>query len=146
MKTARPGTPAHRPASRKRARTARAFSLLELTLVLVIIGALMAMAAVNLLGGASRAKIKTTKASMQTIASQLKTYYIEQNAYPPTLEVLVTGKFLEAKSLKDSFDGSYYYKTPGRNNNPYDLISSGEDKQLGSADDLDVWTMDTAAK
>ncbi len=130
--------------TRKPRRAARAFSLLELTLVLVIIGALMAMAAVNLLGGASRAKIKTTKASMQTIASQLKTYYIEQNAYPPTLEVLVTGKYLEAKSLKDSYDAAYYYKTPGRNNNPYDLISAGEDKQLGSADDLDVWTVEAS--
>jgi len=123
-------------------RPARGFSLLELTLVLVIIGALMAMAAVNLIGGASRAKIKTTKASMQTIASQLKTYYIEQNAYPPTLEVLVTGKYLEARSLKDSYDSAYFYKAPGRGSNPYDLVSPGEDKQFGSQDDLDIWAIE----
>lgn len=123
-------------------RSARGFSLLELTLVLVIIGALMTMAAVNLIGGASRAKLKTTKASMHTIASHLKTYYVEHNAYPPTLQVLVTGKYLEPTSLKDSYESDFYYKTPGRNNREFDLISAGEDKQLGSADDLDLWTIE----
>lgn len=128
-----------------RIRKARGFSLLELTLVLVIIGALMAMAAVNFVGQGQRAKIKTTTASMQTIGNVIKQYYVEESGYPPTLQVLVTAKLLDAKSLQDSYGSAFYYKTPGRNNNPYDLISPGEDKQLGSPDDIDLWKVEATA-
>lgn len=126
---------------RPRRRTAKGFSLLELMLVLVIIGALMAMAAVNLVGQGEKAKIKTTTTSMQTISSQLKVYALNENSYPQTLDVMVTGKLLEAKSLKDSFDNAFYYKAPGRVKE-YDLISAGPDKQLGTADDLDIWRIE----
>lgn len=127
--------------NRKSRRTARGFSLLELMLVLVIIGALMAMAAVNLIGQGEKAKIKTTTTSMQTISGVLKQYQLEHSAYPQTIEVLVTGKYLEAKSLNDSFNSQFYYKTPGRAQG-YDLISAGPDKQLGTADDIDIWKVE----
>lgn len=127
--------------NRKGRRTARGFSLLELMLVLVIIGALMAMAAVNLIGQGERAKIKTTTTSMQTISGVLKQYQLEHSAYPQTIEVLVTGKYLDPKSLKDSFDSAFYYKAPGRSQG-YDLISAGPDKQFSTADDIDIWKVE----
>lgn len=128
----------------RQARARRAFSLLEITLVLAIIGVLMAVAAVNVIGGAERAKIRATKASMQTVVTQLKTYHLDNNKYPESLLLLVTAQpaYLE-KLPKDGWDRDFYFRTPGRNNRPYDLISLGQDGEANTEDDLDYWAMET---
>lgn len=123
-------------------RMARGFSLLELTLVLAIIGILMAVAAVNILGQGTRAKISATKATINTVSSALKQYNLEYSAYPPDLKVLVTAKLLENKPLKDGWQHELYYDPRGRNKDqPYILGSSGEDGVMGNEDDINVWTM-----
>jgi len=124
------------------ARAARGFSLLELTLVLLIIGALMAVAAFNVMGQGTKARIKATKASMSVIKQGITSYWSEHSAYPPDLNALITAKILEQKKLKDGFEQPFWYASPGANNQPFDLRSSGEDKQFNTADDIDVWTMD----
>ncbi len=120
------------------------FSLLELMLVLVIIGVLTALAAWNLVGTGNRAKIRATKASLSQIQSMLKTYYLEQNTYPPDIATLVSAKYLEAKRDKDGFNRAFYYQLrTGNEERPFDLISAGPDGSLGTTDDIDVWTMET---
>lgn len=122
----------------------RAFSLLEITLVLAIIGVLMAVAAVSVIGGAERAKIKATQTSMRTVNGQLKTYHLDNNQYPPSLAVLVTAKppYLE-KLPRDGWDRDFYYKVPGRNNRPYDMISAGGDGEFNTEDDIDIWVIES---
>ncbi len=134
------GTTGMRMASR------RGFSLLEITLVLAIIGVLMAVAAVNVIGGAERAKKKATEATMRVVVGQLKTYHLDQSNYPESLALLVTAKpaYLEKLPL-DGWGNDIYYKVPGRNGRPYDLISFGPDGQGNTEDDLDVWTIDQPA-
>ncbi len=134
------GTKGMRMASR------RGFSLLEITLVLAIIGVLMAVAAVNVIGGAERAKKKATEATMRVVVGQLKTYHLDQSNYPESLALLVTAKpaYLEKLPL-DGWGNDIYYKVPGRNGRPYDLISFGPDGQGNTEDDLDVWTIDQPA-
>ncbi|MCW5768154.1 MAG: type II secretion system protein GspG [Phycisphaeraceae bacterium] len=124
-------------------RARRAFSLLEITLVLAIIGVLMAVAAVNVIGGAERAKIRATKASMQTVVGQLKTYHLDNSKYPESLALLVTAKpaYLE-KLPVDGWGNDFYFKVPGKNGRPYDLMSSGPDGEFSSEDDIDVWLID----
>lgn len=113
------------------------FSLLELTLVLAIIGILVAMVAVNIAGAGSRAKIKTTKAALEVVASQLKSYHLEYSAYPPTLDILVTAKFLDAsKALKDAWDSPFVYEPRPHGTEQFTLVSTGEDKQVGTEDDI----------
>lgn len=124
-------------------RHAKGFSLLELTLVLAIIGILIAAAAYNLVGASSRAKTQVTKASMSTIKGALSSYNIQHSSYPPTLQTLITTKFLDDKPLKDAWGREWMYDPRGRSRDqPYMLGSSGEDGQPGNEDDLDVWTMD----
>lgn len=127
--------------SRRTKRARRAFSLLELMLVLAIIGVLMAVAAVNVLGAGGRAKARATMASMETIKTVLQTYNLEQSSYPTDLKTLVSAKYLEDKKNADGWGRPFYYSVPGSNNQPYDLISYGEDGQGGTADDINVWTM-----
>ena len=124
-------------------RTRRAFSLLEITLVVAIIGVLMAVAAGSVMGGAERAKSRATKASMATITTALKSYHLDNSKYPETISMLVTAKppFLE-KTPQDGWANEFWYKGPGTNGRPYDLISAGPDGELRTEDDINVWTMD----
>jgi prepilin-type N-terminal cleavage/methylation domain-containing protein len=111
-------------------RQAKGFSLLELTLVLAIIGILIAAAAYNLVGASSRAKTQVTKSSMSTIKGALSSYNIQHSSYPPT-------------PLKDAWGREWMYDPRGRSRDqPYMLGSGGEDGQPGNEDDIDVWTMD----
>lgn len=127
-----------RGGSRRRA----GFSLLELTLVLVIIGLLIGAAAYSVAGAGARAKVRVTKASMETIRSALSQYNLEHSAFPPTLQTLITTKFLEDKKLRDGWDREFYYDPRGRGREqPYTLASVGEDGQAGTEDDIDIWTM-----
>lgn len=113
------------------------FSLLELTLVLAIIGILVAMVAVNIAGAGSRAKIKATKAALSVVASQLKAYHLEYSSYPPTLDTLVTSKFLDAsKALKDAWDTPFVYEPRPTGTEPFTLRSAGEDKTPNTEDDI----------
>lgn len=119
------------------------FSLLELMLVLAIIGVLMAVAAYNVLGGGARAKITATKASLTTIKTALTAYNLDQSAFPPDLHTLVTTKHLDDKALGDGWKNAFNYDPRGRDaDHPFILFSNGPDGQVGTADDIDVWTMD----
>jgi general secretion pathway protein G len=126
---------------------ARGFSLLELMLVLAIIGVLTAVAAWNLMGTSTNAKIKASYASMNMIRTALRTYYLSANAYPSSLQVLQTGPGALLSTdfkLADGWGQPFLYQTPGRNHE-FDLISKGPDMAYPSADDLDVWNQPQAA-
>ncbi len=126
-----------------RMRAPRGFSLLELTLVLAIMGILMAVVAYNVMGQGAKAKAKATKASMSVIDAALKQYNLEYSAFPPGLQTLIGAKILDpSKPLKDAWDVDIYYDPRGTDkDHPYILKSAGEDKQLGTDDDIDVWNM-----
>jgi general secretion pathway protein G len=113
--------------------------MLELTLVLVIMAALMAVAAINVVGAGNRAKIRTTKASMKVIQSGIKQYFLDHSEYPTSLQLLVDKEYLDP-DIKDSWGSAFFYD-PRAANGAYDLISFGKDKVEGTEDDIDVWTM-----
>lgn len=131
------------PTKNTRRRThARGFSLLELSLVIAIMGILMAVAAWNLIGGADDAKVKTTEASMKQIKNALQTYHLNNNAFPPTLQSLIPSP-LEQGSDLDSWDKPFYYSPTGKPGAPkeqgFTLISMGADGIAGTEDDIDIW-------
>lgn len=133
-----------RPACRSGHRTARpGFSLLELLLVLVILGLLAGVAAFNLVGAGEKARVRTTEQSMDTIKGAIDSFQIEKGRVPNTLEELFGSGLLDAtKSRTDAWSRAFYYSPEasieGQN---FRLISYGKDGQLGTPDDIDVWTM-----
>lgn len=124
---------------------ARGFSLLEITLVLVIIGLLMGVAAVNLLGGTERARKRTTEATMNTYKTQIQAYMVDHAGSPPaTLQALVDGKYVDADNTgappRDAWKEPFWYNpAPDDRGHPFQLRSGGKDKEVGTADDLDLW-------
>jgi prepilin-type N-terminal cleavage/methylation domain-containing protein len=64
-------------------RKARAFTLIELLIVVGIIAILAAIAVPNFLEAQVRAKVSRTKADIRTIAVGMETYAVDNNKYPP---------------------------------------------------------------
>lgn len=131
---------ATRPIRRIRRAARPAFSLLELMLVLVILGLLSTVAAVALLPQAEKAKVKTTKASLEVIKSAITGFQIDKSRLPNGLNELIPN-YLEEGKMRDGWKRDFYYRpTPG-GAREYELISFGKDGEPGTDDDIDVWTM-----
>jgi type II secretion system protein G len=61
----------------------RAFTLIELLIVVAIIAIVAAIAVPNFLEAQTRSKIARAKADMATIATALEAYRVDNNDYPP---------------------------------------------------------------
>lgn len=129
----------------------RSFTLIELMLVVIIIGALVAMVMPRLTGRGEQARITAARADIQSnIATALKLYELDNGNFPSTeegLNALLTkpgsannwnGPYLERKPV-DPWAREYKYKNPGEHRSAdYDLYSLGKDG-VESADDITNW-------
>ena len=131
-------------------RVSRAFTLIELMLVVIIIGALVAMVMPRLAGRGEQARVAAAKADIQSnIATGLKLYELDNGGFPTSDEGLNAllvkvgsannwnGPYLERKPL-DPWGREYKYKSPGDHRTDYDLWSLGKDG-TESADDVKNW-------
>lgn len=120
-------------------RAAAGFSLIEIILVVVLIGGIVAFAASRILGGGDRAKVNLARAQVQTLAAKVDQYEMDTGSLPATLEALVEnrgnavgwlGPYAKAAELKDPWNHPYVYKVPG-DSAPFELLSLGRDGQPG---------------
>lgn len=63
---------------------AKAFTLIELLIVVAIIAILAAIAVPNFLEAQTRAKVSRAKADLRSLAVGVESYYVDNNAYPYT--------------------------------------------------------------
>ncbi|MBL7185858.1 MAG: prepilin-type N-terminal cleavage/methylation domain-containing protein [Phycisphaerae bacterium] len=68
----------------------RGFTLVELMIVVLILGALAAIAVPRIMAGTATAKANGCKANVDLLNSQIELYYANNGSYPVTLAV-VTG-------------------------------------------------------
>ena len=129
----------------------KAFTLIELMLVIIIIGALVAMVMPRFAGRGEQAKAAAAKADIQAnIATGLKLYELDNGNFPTTDEGLGAllakpssaqnwnGPYLEKRPV-DPWGRDYKYKSPGEHRTAdYDLYSLGKDG-IESADDVKNW-------
>lgn len=129
-------------------RTAQAgFSLIEIILVVVLIGGIVAFAATRILGGGDRAKVNLAKAQVQTLAEKVQQFENDTGNLPGSLDELVTapgnasgwlGPYSKAAELKDPWNHAFEYTVPG-DGQPFDLVSLGKDgKPGGTSVDADI--------
>ena len=125
----------------------RGFSLIEIILVVVLIGGIVAFVASRILGGGDRAKANLARAQVQTLAEKVQQYEMDTGGLPPALEALVDntgnaagwlGPYAKAGELKDPWNHAYVYRVPG-DGQAFDLVSLGKDGQAGGESvDADV--------
>lgn len=113
------------------------FSLIEIILVVVLIGGIVAFAATRILGGGDRAKVNLAKAQVQTLAEKVQQYQMDTGTLPGTLSELVKadvsgwlGPYAKQAELNDPWNHPYVYTIPGQGK-PFDLASLGKDGQPG---------------
>ncbi len=129
----------------------KGFTLIELMLVVIIIGALVAMVMPRLAGRGEQARVTAARADIEAnIATALKLYELDNGNFPGSsegLNALLTkpssannwnGPYLERKPI-DPWGREYKYKSPGEHRqSDYDLYSLGKDG-TESADDVKNW-------
>ena len=136
-------------------RGSRGFSLLELLVVLLLLGAFAGIFAPKIFGQAEKAKQKAAKLEIDQIGQALDLYKLEIGRYPTSQEGLAAlmtapsgasnwnGPYLKRNAVpKDPWSNEYRYVSPGDQNRPYDIISLGSDgKEGGDGDgkDLNSW-------
>lgn len=115
----------------------KAFSLIELMVVIVILSLLAAFILPNLTGKGEEAKKNIACVQIKSIAQALKMYKIDNSAYPSTQEGLKhlaqKGYFDEGKLPVDPWGMEYIYTA---SDSSFEIISLGADKKEGGGDDI----------
>nr|WP_201443343.1 type II secretion system major pseudopilin GspG [Marinobacter nitratireducens] len=132
------------------------FTLIEIMVVMVILGLLVAIVAPNIMGRSDQAKVTVAETQLSNIANALDLYRLDNSHYPSTqqgLEALVSKPsgspeprnwnpdgYLKSVP-EDPWGAQYQYVSPGVEG-PYDLYSYGSDGVEGGdgdAADISVW-------
>ena len=132
----------------------RGLTLIELTLVMVILGVLAAMVVPRFAGQGEKAKIARSKSDIAAIGLALDLYELDIGHYPASLEELTkreapsdlsteakarwNGPYLKNGLPKDPWGRPYSYTHDSQHNQDYDLSSPGPDGQPGN-DDVANW-------
>ena len=120
------------------------FSLIEILVVLLIIGLLSTLVAINVLPSQDRARVEKAKADIAIMGNALEMHRLERFTYPSSelgLKALLKTGGEDSlnnvnnrgyiKSLpKDPWGNDYQYIIPGQNGE-YDLFSMGADGDIG---------------
>ena len=135
--------------NRNNVRKWRAFSLLEMVIVLGIIALILGAAITFSTGISDAARYTTTQATINETAAKLEAYRIMVGNYPteeqglralvepPATEPKPRRWAVQAKSIPgDAWGSPLVYRRPGRDGmSDFEIISAGPDLELGTEDD-----------
>lgn len=135
----------------------RAFTLIEILVVLAIIAMLAGVLLQGVGGSYDKAQVNVARIFIQTgLRTSLEKYKMELGSYPSTAEGLAAlyaapasggdrwrGPYADSDGGKlplDPWGEAYQYRFPGtKNKGKYDLFSKGPDKTEGTEDDVGNW-------
>jgi general secretion pathway protein G len=119
------------------------FTLLEIMVVVVIIGLLVAAVAPQFIRQIDTAEINRAKQDIRSIETSLNLYRLDNFRYPSTsegLDALVTNpgenvapnwkQYLREIPL-DPWQQPYHYASPGQRGGDFDVFTYGADRQEG---------------
>ena len=129
------------------------FTLVEIMLVVIIIGALAAMIIPRLSGRGEEAKVKVAKSDIDAnLSTALKLYELDNGSFPTTEQGLAAlrvkpntnplpqnwnGPYVEKDPI-DPGGRPYIYVSPGEHRTDYDLSSKGKDPASGK-EEISNW-------
>ena len=128
---------------RRLLRDQRAFSLIELLVVIIILGLIAGLVGPRLFGRVSQSKQATSKAQVELFGAALDQYRLDIGAYPPSgagLQALVqnpnvanwNGPYLKKPVVPlDPWGRPYQYKCCPGDHGDYDIWTHGADGTPG---------------
>ena len=141
------------PRRRRLMQARRAFTLIEVLLVIVIIGMLATVLIVAVGGTQDKAKIDLTKTQVSQLAGKIELYKTEFKVYPESLDDLIEkpadekiaekwyALVTKRSQLKDQWENDMQYEVAAEGdvlegNTKYKVWSNGPDQQSGTEDDI----------
>ncbi|HIP13251.1 MAG TPA: type II secretion system protein GspG [Arcobacter sp.] len=131
----------------------KAFTIIELMVVITIIGILASLVAPKFMGKLETAKIKTTKAQIEMLSTALDSFNLDTGRYPTDSEGLkvlwirnndirgYNGPYLPKPVNADAWGNPYIYKTTS-GDHAFDITSYGKDGKEGGDEknaDISIW-------
>ncbi len=134
-------------ARRKRA----GFTLVELMVVIVIIGLLATVVAINVLPSQDRAMLGKARADISVLEQAIETYRLDNLTFPDDLQALTAppaglarperyrqGGYIR-RLPEDPWGNPYQYRRPGAHGGQFDVYSLGADgREGGEGNDADL--------
>lgn len=132
--------------SARRLRRDAGVTLVEMMVVIVIIGLIAAVVAINVLPAQDTARVEKARADIRTVEQALELFRLDQSRYPATdegLDILAAQPTPDSSGLtkrsepyvrrlpNDPWGRAYNYVQPGQDGRPYDLYSLGADGREG---------------
>jgi general secretion pathway protein G len=138
-------------------------TLIELTIVIVILGILAAFIAPRIADAPQKANVSKAKVEIESLSTALQLYAAEVGNYPTTEQGLDAlwrvpnpappnwqGPYLRKQPTNDPWGNPYVYRNPGTQYGyDFDLLSYGRDGKLGGVDfdkDIANWVEETTAQ
>ncbi len=139
----------HQPGQTRRRGPRRAFTLIEIIVVVTIIAVLAAMIAPRLFSRLSWAKENAAKAEVKAIETAISLYLNDTGEILNSsfdLEILLVPAedgggpqgpyFNKDDDIIDPWENPYFVRVPGEVNYDFDVVSMGPDGQEGTEDDI----------
>jgi len=139
-------------ASRRKAR--QGFTLVELMVVIVIIGLLATVVAINVLPSQDKAMIGKARADISTLEQAIETYRLDNLTFPdaqsglqaltaPPIGLARPERYREGGYIRrlpeDPWGNAYQYRRPSAHGGQFDVFSFGADgKEGGEGNDADI--------
>ena len=137
----------------------RAFTIIEVMAVIVIIGILAGIVAVNVVGRIDKARVTSTKANLKTLHGAVIQFKFDTGQYPSEeggLQELIEqptnvtgwaqGGYIDTTTVpKDAWGNDFVYQLAPESGKPFVIISYGADgEEGGEADtpDADLYSTD----
>jgi general secretion pathway protein G len=123
------------------------FTLIEMMVVMVIIGLLMALVGPRFIRQEEKARVRTARTQIELLGTALDTFRLDVGRYPTSQEGLAAlrqrpfgvdrwdGPYLKKEVPADPWARPYFYRSPGEGGRPYDLLSYGADASPGGDGD-----------
>ena len=135
-------------------------TLIELTIVIVILGILAAFIAPRVINAPQQAKVAKAQTEINSIKTALEQYAIATGEYPTTEQGLGAlwrapspapanwdGPYVDSPNFMDPWSNAYVYRQPSTHYGyDYDLYSMGKDGKVGGTEldaDITNWVDET---
>lgn len=115
------------------------FTLIELAVVILLIGGIVALAANQIVGAKNKSNYKLTETQLNLLSQKVGEYQSDVGSLPESLDALVTapgnadgwlGPYSKPQQLKDAWGTAIEFRNPGADSE-FELVSLAADKKPG---------------